>query len=309
MFSLKRHYLRFHINFYFVSPRDLNNCAIAVASQLLRSGAAVAPCSNDDRSSERGRPLLYRCHICGHLTTCKEYLLKHQEGHSATSTADSADGISIEQAANRCPRCSTAFSLRKTLLRHLKKNRCRGGGKDIDEDSSRTSFPDSASMMQDEQVVGSQSESSDSFDGQNGDEQSAENECEVTPSGCPRFVCTMCAKVYNSYVSVCQHRRLAHDRIGICLSEWLRSRKPMGSRSRAPLSFSRRSYSREKPDYVSFIRIAHENLQGFIDGKRIHIRVTSPPVSFSQKSFDSFLLFVMDWFMLIDFSCAFSGGR
>lgn len=25
-FSLKRHYLRFHINFSFLSPRDINNC-------------------------------------------------------------------------------------------------------------------------------------------------------------------------------------------------------------------------------------------------------------------------------------------
>ena len=30
-FSLKRHYLRFHINLALLSPRDLNNCAIVTS--------------------------------------------------------------------------------------------------------------------------------------------------------------------------------------------------------------------------------------------------------------------------------------
>ena len=62
-FSLKRHYLRFHINFAFLSPRDLNNCAIAVAGQNQRSGGALL----GDHGSANGTPLLYRCHQCGYL--------------------------------------------------------------------------------------------------------------------------------------------------------------------------------------------------------------------------------------------------
>lgn len=65
-FSLKRHYLRFHINFAFLSPRDLNNCAIAVASQHQRSGYPASGVNNGliNRLSSSS-PLLYRCHQCG----------------------------------------------------------------------------------------------------------------------------------------------------------------------------------------------------------------------------------------------------
>ncbi len=65
-FSLKRHYLRFHINFAFLSPRDLNNCAIAVAGQHQRSG--FPPTGPNDRLINRlnnPSPLLFRCHQCG----------------------------------------------------------------------------------------------------------------------------------------------------------------------------------------------------------------------------------------------------
>lgn len=60
-FSLKRHYLRFHINFAFLSPRDLSNCAIVTNGKLQKNGYS----SNQLNGKIIKTPLIYRCHKCG----------------------------------------------------------------------------------------------------------------------------------------------------------------------------------------------------------------------------------------------------
>ena len=146
-FSLKRHYLRFHINFAFLSPRDLNNCAIVASNHRIINDASSV------------KSLLYRCHQCGHLLSCKRQLLKHLETHSKTtsppplppsSSSTSSSSSQLTNGTNRCPRCSTSFSLRKTLKRHMKKNRCRGVVKDVvqhvDVNSEEAVLPATASL-------------------------------------------------------------------------------------------------------------------------------------------------------------------
>ena len=147
-FSLKRHYLRFHINFAFLSPRDLNNCAIVANShRVIKNGSSV-------------KSLLYRCHQCGHLLSCKRQLLKHLETHSKTpssppppplpaSSSSSPSTSQLTNGTNRCPRCSTSFSMRKTLKRHMKKNRCRGPVKKaehVDVNSEEAVLPATPSL-------------------------------------------------------------------------------------------------------------------------------------------------------------------
>ena len=124
-FSLKRHYLRFHINFALLSPRDLNNCAIVVANHR--------PAPNTNVSEVKKKSLVYRCHQCGYLLASKDELLSHLEAHDKKPDGDHPE--SLANGANRCPRCSTAFSMKKTLRRHLKKNRCR----DADADAPSSS--------------------------------------------------------------------------------------------------------------------------------------------------------------------------
>ena len=66
IFSLKRHYLRFHINFAFLSPQDLNNCAIA--DDVFQQQWSGFPNSANNEKTNRPSspsPLIYRCHHCG----------------------------------------------------------------------------------------------------------------------------------------------------------------------------------------------------------------------------------------------------
>lgn len=303
-FSLKRHYLRFHINFSFVSPRDLNNCAIGVASQQLRSGSSPVkadPASKNhhDRNEMNGRsscgPLLYRCHQCGHLTQSKQDLLSHLEEHPS-ETSEGIIHSSDHSAITRCPRCSTAFSLRRTLMKHIKKNRCRVGCEEVTSQTSSLlgspprneqstqmtssmSQPDEASLATEEEEEGVDMETSSDSAGW------------LIPTMF-RFSCILCSKMFSSYVSMCRHRRLAHNRLhGICSPDWLWSRRLSRSKPRIPCvngkltAGLRASDPASTLDYSYFTRNVSDNLNGFLDGKWVHIRAVGPAVSSCPTAF------------------------
>ena len=80
-FSLKRHYLRFHINFALVSPRDLNNCAIVASNHR----SIVPPSAGPVKKAS----LLYRCHQCGYLMASKADLLLPLQTHPPAPTETS----------------------------------------------------------------------------------------------------------------------------------------------------------------------------------------------------------------------------
>ena len=284
-FSLKRHYLRFHINFAFLSPRDLNNCAIAVAGQQQRSGGALL----GDHGTSVGQPLFFRCHHCGYLVRSKAELLKHLDTHP--SEADTAELLKGDQRSNnRCPRCSTAFTLRKTLMRHIKKNRCRGGG------------PQQQPPAEEASTVKSEDESEEHSSNTSivheihpvaVEEESEEMDMEASLKlGCGsslfRYACTLCSKMFTSYVNMCRHRRLAHGRYGMCSSNWLQSRKSSDRKSsfhqsmQSSVTSSSRSFAKSIftfQDYSHFVDNAEDNLQHFLHGKKNHIRTFGPSVS------------------------------
>lgn len=212
-------------------------------------------------------------------------MLKHLETHPGPSANEAEKLVNNgdHRGTNRCPRCSTAFSLRKTLMRHIKKNRCRGGGPPL------AGPPPSKSES--ETVVPS-GETSDQCDESDlvvrVEEESEEMDMEASLRlGCPtslfRFACTLCTKMFNSYVNMCRHRRLAHGRYGICSPHWLLSRKLSGksmlNHSVPSPVITMTQNIKNSQDLSHFVQNANDNLTQFIDGKFVHIRSTVPAVS------------------------------
>ena len=185
-----------------------------------------------------------------------------------------------ERASNRCPRCSTAFTLRKTLVRHIKKNRCRGGN---------LSGPVLPKTERSPQSV----DTTEPCDDYVREEESEEMDMEASLKlGCPtslfRFACTLCFKMFNSYVNMCRHRRLAHGRYGICSPHWFLSRKLPGKsmlRHSVPLSVASSDTLQNSQDLTYIIQNAHHNFHQFIDGKASHIRSITVAVSIILKAF------------------------
>lgn len=223
---------------------------------------------------------------CRCLLQTKHDLLKHLETHPHVSPSGTNELINDEEhrGTNRCPRCSTAFSLRKTLMRHIKKNRCRGGG----SNSGPQSKTESEISVHSEEISNSNDD-----DTTRREDESEEMDMEASLKlGCPtslfRFACTLCAKMFNSYVNMCRHRRLAHGRYGICSPHWLLSRKlsgkPMINHS-VPLPAMTNQGIQNSLDFSHFVQNANENLSRHLDGKKIHIKSIVAPVS--SKPFDS----------------------
>ena len=216
-------------------------------------------------------------------------MLKHLEAHpgpSQTVTEEvGVNGDRQQGGTNRCPRCSTAFSLRKTLMRHIKKNRCRGGNP-----PPLSGIPDASSLPVSEAVVQPEETSGDRGDDylvMGPEEEGEDMDMEASSKlDCPTslflFSCTLCNKMFNSYVNMCRHRRLAHGRYGICSPHWLLSRKLSSKPSvkhavQSPISSSRSSQNSH--DLSHIVINANNNLNQFIDGKKNHIRSVAPIVS------------------------------
>lgn len=213
-------------------------------------------------------------------------MLKHLEAHpgpSQTVTEENGDGQ--QGGTNRCPRCSTAFSLRKTLMRHIKKNRCRGGN----PPPPLPDIPDTHSKPESETGIqsGGTSDPGDDYLAMGPEEENEEMDMEASlrlgsPTSLFRFACTLCNKMFNSYVNMCRHRRLAHGRYGICSPHWLLSRKLSNKPSlkhavQSPINSSRNPQIFH--DLSHIVTNANDNLNRFIDGKRNNIRSLAPTVS------------------------------
>lgn len=97
-FSLKRHFLRTHINYKFLSEADVTNCNINLS--LVRKLKA-----EDDSKKCVG---LYRCHICGRLFDTRDELKSHDSSHP---DSNSQKGFS-------CDQCEMTFPQRQNLVRH-----------------------------------------------------------------------------------------------------------------------------------------------------------------------------------------------
>uniref|UniRef100_T1IL67 C2H2-type domain-containing protein n=1 Tax=Strigamia maritima TaxID=126957 RepID=T1IL67_STRMM len=102
-FSLKRHYLRTHINYEYLSEADISNCNISVQQTTK---------SSQDEELEINPELmngLYRCHMCSQLFDRIGQLKYHILNHPT-------------QANDKrfpCNQCDMTFSHRQNLVRHL----------------------------------------------------------------------------------------------------------------------------------------------------------------------------------------------
>ncbi|XP_059469078.1 titin-like isoform X3 [Neocloeon triangulifer] len=104
-FSLKRHYLRSHINTRLLSDRDAANCGIII-------GPDTPPNVTD----------LYRCHFCPALFfRHREELMNHLTLHPDDSIASSGSPVlplGPPSQVFSCEHCSTTFTNRINLLKH-----------------------------------------------------------------------------------------------------------------------------------------------------------------------------------------------
>jgi hypothetical protein len=169
-------------------------------------------------------------------------------------------------------------------MRHIKKNRCRGGNP-----PTLPGIPDPRSKPELETGIqsGATSDPGDDYLAMGPEEENEEMDIEASlrlgsPTSLFRFSCTLCNKMFNSYVNMCRHRRLAHGRYGICSPHWLLSRKLSSKPSlkhavQSPISSSRSFQS--SCDLSHIVNNANDNLNQFIDGKRNHIRSVAPIVS------------------------------
>lgn len=106
-FSLKRHFLRTHVNYKYLSEADITNCNINL--NLVRQLREESDSSLPDASSGEAKSLgLYRCHLCSKLFDVREELKIHVGNHADDNG----------QKNFSCSQCEMTFSHRQNLVRH-----------------------------------------------------------------------------------------------------------------------------------------------------------------------------------------------
>ncbi|PSN30472.1 hypothetical protein C0J52_24916 [Blattella germanica] len=106
-FSLKRHYLRSHINHRYLTDRDISNCGIIVEDRVARERSVVI------KNSNSFFPNLYRCNRCvvffDEVDELKDHLNLHPEeanlsqGKSSSSNSDELSGIGNTDSLQHSP--------------------------------------------------------------------------------------------------------------------------------------------------------------------------------------------------------------
>jgi hypothetical protein len=123
-FSLKRHYLRNHINCCYLSKADLANCLVIPAQQWLdikhaNDESILDQCMAKvdsgtplgvkyDEQMDVATPGLYRCCICNKLFDILNNLIEHTQDHPATPHLKFFG----------CDQCKMRFTFHQNLLRH-----------------------------------------------------------------------------------------------------------------------------------------------------------------------------------------------
>lgn len=123
-FSLKRHFLRNHINYKYLSKADISNCNINVSlisdnykrlnnnneQEIIKEKSLFNESSNTlTENSQIMFPSLYSCYLCWEYFHNKTDLKNHIENHS----------VIVKQKEFKCDKCEIKFTLKKNLLRHL----------------------------------------------------------------------------------------------------------------------------------------------------------------------------------------------
>lgn len=113
--------------------------------------------------------------------------------------------------------------------------------------------------------------------------------------GCPtslfRFTCILCAKLFDSYVNMCRHRRLAHGRYGVCSPQRLVTRKMLQRSHYESANSARLLASSLSADYARFVDNAFDNSTQFIEGKiSTAVHLDDYEVARSLPKFNSLLI-------------------
>ncbi|KAK8765029.1 hypothetical protein V5799_025697 [Amblyomma americanum] len=105
-FSLKRHFLRTHVNYKYLSEADITNCNINLnlVRQLREESDSLLEAASGD-SKFLG---LYRCHLCSTLFDLRDELRVHVSSHADDNS----------QKGFSCSHCEMTFSHRQNLVRH-----------------------------------------------------------------------------------------------------------------------------------------------------------------------------------------------
>lgn len=102
-FSLKRHFLRTHVNYKYLSEADITNCNINL--NLVRQLRKESESLTSGESKFLG---LYRCHLCSTLFDLRDELKAHVSSHVDDNG----------QKGFSCSQCEMTFSHRQNLVRH-----------------------------------------------------------------------------------------------------------------------------------------------------------------------------------------------
>lgn len=120
-FSLKRHYLKTHINYKHISKRDLHNCGILIDSSVEKGGPRKRLGKDDsllvvsNLSPTIGIEDLYRCHSCGKCFSMISDLKTHLIEHPPVSVQNLNDN---QYKNYSCPNCKARYQRKKLFLQH-----------------------------------------------------------------------------------------------------------------------------------------------------------------------------------------------
>ena len=131
-FSLKRHFLRNHINWKYLSEADISNCMINVVQQdmvakrqptrrraKLNSSSSANNCASSKPhfvSNSVSRSELYRCSLCSELFDYIEDLVEHTH-HHMTSPPSVAPMVAVKTHLV-CSTCNMKFTYKQNFIRH-----------------------------------------------------------------------------------------------------------------------------------------------------------------------------------------------
>lgn len=131
-FSLKRHFLRNHINCKYLSEADISNCMINVVQQDMvakrqptgRRAKLNSSSPANNRASSKpqfvsnsvSRSELYRCSLCSELFDYIEDLVEHTH-HHMTSPPSVASMVPVKTQLV-CSTCNMKFTYKQNFIRH-----------------------------------------------------------------------------------------------------------------------------------------------------------------------------------------------
>lgn len=223
---------------------------------------------------------------------------------NATVAGETTEVDRYVNGVNRCSRCSTAFSLRKTLQRHIKKNRCRNANApsaSVAASSSSAAAAAAAAAVAKATATAealarsvAQEAASDAADAADSEEMDMET---LLKLGCStslfHFACTACARLFRTYASVCQHRRLVHGSGPRTISS--PRLHPTDHKTKTLTTFYRTMTPAKNlfggvdhsvaEGLRTYVKIVDDNLRHFLDAKWPHIQRQSAPLTVSRTFF------------------------